>query len=405
MDMRKTARTLLALCGIAAGCGAWLASAAEPASTNAAASGRSPMKVSDLFGDPTVAKGKGFEIKRGELEKEVDRTIAQAAASGRQLPPEQKNLLEQSLLEQIISLQVLQGKATEADRATGYVMADKQFAELKAQAGSDENLDRRLNAAGATREEVLSKWRMAGTAEAVVQREIKVDVSDDDVKKSYEENKSKFEQPEMVRVSHIALSTRDLVRGTELPEAEKAQKQKLAAELVKRARAGEDFAKLAKEYSDDATTKDKGGDFVFPRDTTPKEFETAAFVMSSNQVSDVITTAYGFHVIKFTEKFPSRMAVLNDEILIGPRFFVVKKSWTGPVESTWKTETPASIVRRNLEAQQRAKQLPAFLAELKKQADVQILDESLKPRTNAIPPVLSPDRPAIVPPSGNAGKK
>src|SRR4030095_7139203 len=142
------------------------------------------------------------------------------------------------------------------------------------------------------------KWTDQATAEAVVKRELKVDVTDADVKKFYDENPSRFEQPEMVRASHLLLGTRDTANQVELPEDKKAAKRKLAEELVKRARDGEDFAKLAKEYSEDPGSKDNGGEYTFPRGQMVPEFESAAFSLGTNQISEIVTQQFGYHVIK-----------------------------------------------------------------------------------------------------------
>ena len=81
--------------------------------------------------------------------------------------------------------------------------------------------------------------------------------------------------------------------------------------LLKRARAGEDFAKLAKEYSEDPGSKDKGGEYKFPRGQMVPEFEAAAFSLKTNQVSDIVTTSFGYHIIKLSEKIPAQKVELR----------------------------------------------------------------------------------------------
>src|SRR5207245_5522008 len=120
----------------------------------------------------------------------------------------------------------------------------------------------------------------------------------------YDENPAKFEQPEMVRASHILLNTKDTAAGTELTPEQKAAKRKQMEAILKRARDGEDFAKLANEYSEDPGSKDKGGEYTFPRGKMVPEFEAAAFSLQTNQVSDIVTTPFGYHIIKLSEKIP-----------------------------------------------------------------------------------------------------
>jgi peptidyl-prolyl cis-trans isomerase C len=393
--MRKMIKFVSVFIAVAAG-SACLASAAatapakDPAPTNAPAPAKSTLKPSDLFPDVVIAKGKGIEVKRSQLDDEVVRVTAQAAVSGRPIAPDQKPMLEQRILDQIINLQLLQAKATEADRATGYTQAENQFADLKSQLVTDDALNRQLKAWGATREEVLAKWREGFVAEAVLNHELKANVTDAEVKKFYDDQPSRFEQPELIRASHILLATNPVLTHVELSADEKAAKLKLAGELVKRARAGEDFAKLAKAYSDDPGSKEKGGEYTFMRGQMVPEFETAALALTPNGVSDIVTTSYGYHIIKLGDKYPAKVAGFDDEVILNPnvKYLIVKKTWTGTTDPKWETMKVSTLIRHNLEAQQRNQAAPEFLAKLKKDAGVEILDPNLKMKDELAVPRL-----------------
>jgi parvulin-like peptidyl-prolyl isomerase len=342
----------------------------DPAATNAAAPAKPADKISGLFDDSVVAKGKGVEVKRSQFDDEVIRARSQFAARGQNIAPEQMPLLEHQVLDGLIQLQLLEAKATPADKATGQSEAEKRLEEAKAHLGSDDAINRQLKLMGSTREEFVKKMADQGAAEAVVKRELKINVSEADIKKYYDENPSRFEMPERVRASHILLATKDLTANTELSEDKKAAKRKLADELVKRARAGEDFAKLAKEYSEDPGSKDKGGEYTFPRGQMVAEFEAAAFSLATNQVSDVVTTQFGYHIIKVLEKLPAKKMELAKV---------------------------APDIKEALGQQAMREQLPAYIAELKKNADVQILDEKLKAQEEATSKSLPPNRPVAAP--------
>src|SRR5207248_9897523 len=89
-------------------------------------------------------------------------------------------------------------------------------------------------------------------------------------------------------------------------EVQKTAKHKQLEGILKRAREGEDFAKLAKEYSEDVVSKEKGGEYTFPRGQMVPEFEAAAFSLNTNQISDIVTTQFGYHIIKLSEKIPAK---------------------------------------------------------------------------------------------------
>jgi parvulin-like peptidyl-prolyl isomerase len=130
---------------------------------------------------------------------------------------------------------------------------------------------------------------------ALVNSEIvkKIEVAEDDIKLYYSTKKDEFKSPEMVSARHI------LIRANiDTPEADLKTLKEKAEGILKRAKAGEDFAKLAAEFSDDAS-KTKGGDLgYFPRGKAVQPFEDAAFAMKPGDVSDLVQTKFGYHIIK-----------------------------------------------------------------------------------------------------------
>ena len=285
------------------------AGSAEPAPPPPAAAppAAADGKASALFTNTVVARGKGVEVTRALLDDEIIRLKAQLAGRGQTLPPAQLATLDRQVLDQLIQIQLIKAKATAADKAAGKALAEKRFEEAKARVGSEEAFNRQLKLMNSTGEEVLARWTDSLTAENVLKRELKVNITDADAKTFYEDNPAHFEQPEMVRASHILLTTLDPKTGVEMTDEQKAAKRKQMEGLLKRARDGEDFAKLAREFSEDPGSKDKGGEYTFPRGQMVPEFETAAFGLKTNQVSDIVTTRYGYHIIKSEDKKAAEM--------------------------------------------------------------------------------------------------
>jgi peptidyl-prolyl cis-trans isomerase C len=311
-----------------------------------------------------VAKGKGFEIKRGQLDEALISIKSAAVARGQAVSPAQLSLFESQLLEHLIQVKLLVTKATEADLAKGLEASNKQFESIKSRAGTEEALNRQLKSVGMTQENFRTRMVDEATAEAVLERELKINVSDDEIAKFYEENPSKFEQPEMVRASHILLSTRDKDSRAELTAEQKAAKRKQMEGLLKRARDGEDFTKLAKEFSEDPGVKENSGEYTFARASADPtramvpEFEAAAFSLKTNQVSDIVTTQFGYHIIKLSEKLPAKKVELAK---VSPD------------------------IRNHLKQVATTKQMPDYMEKLKKDGGVEILDEKLKQSLSATP--------------------
>lgn len=121
----------------------------------------------------------------------------------------------------------------------------------------------------------------------------KITISDEQVLTQYEKDKATYQIPEKRHARHILFKTDE--NGS--AEKQTAQ-QKKAEEVLLKARAGEDFAALAATYSEDSS-KTRGGDLgAFTRGSMIKEFDDAVFSMQPNDISDIIKTQFGYHIIK-----------------------------------------------------------------------------------------------------------
>jgi len=347
--MRKS-RTSIVLLGAAA---SLLAQQLPAAETNTAPPAKPAGKTSEASADPVVCKGKGVEIKRSQLNEAIQNYKANSAAQGRAIPPDQSALIESGVLDGLIQMQVLTAKATDAEKAKAKADATKSVEDAKTNAPSEEMFNAQHKAMGMTVEQLVKTKTEQGTAEAVLLRELKINITDADAKQFYEDtnNTAKFEQPEKVPASHILLMTQDPKTNQDLSQADKDAKRKTMEGLLKRAREGEDFAKLAKEFSEDPGSKDNGGEYTFPRGQMVPEFESTAFSLKTNEVSDIVTTRYGYHIIKLSEHMPAQKVALEK---VAPR------------------------IKSYLTQQELAKLAPDYLTKVKKEAAVEILDEKLK---------------------------
>jgi len=129
-------------------------------------------------------------------------------------------------------------------------------------------------------------------------------ISPQDILRSYEDNQQQYSTPEQVRASHILLKT----EGND-----EAVVKKQAEELLAKVKAGANFAELATKHSQDETSAVKGGDLdFFGKGRMVPEFDSAAFTLAPGQISDLVKTQYGYHIIKVTEKKPAATKTLEE---------------------------------------------------------------------------------------------
>jgi peptidyl-prolyl cis-trans isomerase C len=166
--------------------------------------------------------------------------------------------------------------------------------------------------------------------------------------------------PERVTASHVLISARanivsqEIARdrklaGAELERAVSAEmeaRRSRAEDVRRRAAGGADFAGLAREFSEDASTRERGGDLgAFARESHPRSFDDAAFKLKPGEVSPVVQTDYGFHVIKASARDAARTQTLEEA-------------------------TPE--IRRRLETEREAANLRDWLKEARRNSDVRL---------------------------------
>ncbi len=124
-----------------------------------------------------------------------------------------------------------------------------------------------------------------------------IQISDAQLEAIYKQNIQQYEVPNRVHVQHILFLTVDK------PDAEVQEIKKRAEDVLKQAKSGANFEDLARKYSEDPGTKDKGGDlgWIVQGQTVP-EFEKVAFSLPKGSISDLVKTQYGFHIIKIIDK-------------------------------------------------------------------------------------------------------
>lgn len=247
-----------------------------------------------------IARVNGEEINRAEFELTIRNVESRA---GRPVPPEQRDQIYRGVLDDLIAMRLLkQEVARRQVTATDAEMAEA-MKQLRGQFPTEAAFKQALTSQKMTLEQLRQETRTQVLVSKMLEQEVgsQIAVTPTDISGFYEKNPDKFQQPEAVRASHVLIA---VTEGAD-PAAKAAARAK-AEDVLKQARAGADFAKLARTYSDDAS-KQRGGDLgFFPKGQMVPAFEAAAFALAPNQVSDIVESPFGFHVIKVIEKRPAQ---------------------------------------------------------------------------------------------------
>lgn len=196
-------------------------------------------------------------------------------------------LIEQAVMEQLINQEAEKEniKITDADINEA---VEKQMEDIKSYFPTQEELDMYLMQQGTTLEEFKEDMKATLPFELKIRKllEPQIDTSDEKIASYFEENKEQIMQSLKVQASHILVES-----------------EELAASLMEQIKDGADFAESAAEHSIDPGSKEKGGDLgFFGRGQMVPEFEEAAYNLEIGEVSEIVPSQHGFHIIKLTDK-------------------------------------------------------------------------------------------------------
>lgn len=199
-----------------------------------------------------------------------------------------------SVVDTLITNKVIELEAKKQGVEVSKDAIDKELASFIESYGGEDSFNSALEYSGITLDDFKKDVEIYLLTKEMMSKDI--EIADEDIEAYFEENKADFNQPEEVRASHILV-----------------EDEATAQEVLEKINAGEDFAELAAEYSTDSTAENGGDLGFFGTGKMVEAFETAAFALNVGEVSDIVKTDYGFHIIKVTDKHEAEEAVFEDK--------------------------------------------------------------------------------------------
>ncbi|MCL4425231.1 MAG: peptidylprolyl isomerase [Firmicutes bacterium] len=200
-------------------------------------------------------------------------------------------LVEETLLLQDVKAQKIEPQKDAFDHAKNLIDY------VKNQFGSEEAYQKKLTEFNLKNEDIEAFAKNISLIQSLYAKVTDgLTVDEKEVRDFYDSHKDYFKQPEMVRASHILVD-----------------KEEDAKSILNQLKGGADFAQLATKYSKDTATKEAGGDLgFFPRGQMVKEFEDAAFALKPGELSGVVKTSFGYHIIKLVDRRPEQVMAYED---------------------------------------------------------------------------------------------
>jgi peptidyl-prolyl cis-trans isomerase C len=253
-----------------------------------------------------AARVNGVEIPRARLEKAFNAYLQQRGIESQSIRnPEQGQALQRQVLDVLIVQELLWQEAKRKNFIVQQEEVDQALARIRANFPSQEAFFKKLEENGLTQESYVEDVKRRLSVRQMIQQDIAkgITVSDQEVHDFYLANPDKLTRPEQIRVRHILIKVDSAVDQA----TKQAARQKIDAILVE-ARGGADFAVLARQYSE-GPSGPQGGDLgFFGRGQMAPPFEEAAFAMQPGEISGVVETRFGYHIIKLEERREAALA-------------------------------------------------------------------------------------------------
>ena len=256
-----------------------------------------------------IAVVNGTIITRGEFDRVRDYELKRAAQSGQQIPDAQMGKIENSILDSLIVGELLFQESKKKGVQVKPETINEQLTVIKQRFPSEAEFHKALKENNMTESKIRADINRDMAIQQLISKEVdqKVKITDDEAKNFYDANPKFFQQPERVKASHILIKVDE---GA--PEEKKAEARKKIQDIQKKVQKGEDFAALAKTYSEGPSAP-KGGDLdYFGRGQMVKRFEDVAFSLKPNETSDIVETKFGYHLIKVVDKQPAKKMAYAD---------------------------------------------------------------------------------------------
>jgi len=249
------------------------------------------------------------EVSRAKVQAQTDHLVNQRGlGSGGLTQPSEYRKIQEEIVEQLVVQELLWQEAQRRGIVVSEDAVDAELEKLKSGFQTDLAFQFRIEEGGYTEETFRENIRQQKSVQKMITDELMPAAEPDEetIRTFYEENIDQMAIPEQVRARHI------LVKFDANDPASRAAAEERIAKVQSELAGGANFAILATELSEDSSAQSGGDLGWFERGTMVRPFEDAAFALEPGEVSEVIETGFGFHIIRLEDRTEARTATLEE---------------------------------------------------------------------------------------------
>ena len=255
-----------------------------------------------------VASVNGAIITYQEFNREVNQIQENFSRRGRVLNQAQLSELKKGILENLINRVLLFQESQKKNINITDSDVDRQMGKIKNGFATELEYNNALKKMKISESEIKAKIKYDMTIQRFINLQLadKITISDKEARAYYDNNPKLFKQAEQVKASHILIKVE-----SQASASQKSEVRKQIENVQQKLKKGDDFAALAEKYSQGPSRARKGDLGYFKRGQMVKPFENVAFALKPGEVSEIVETQFGYHLIKVFDKKPETMTVYS----------------------------------------------------------------------------------------------
>ena len=267
------------------------------------------LSQTDSTPDATVAIVNDIPITEADVTLEVKRIQFQAKAMQKPLDPSMMVSMRKKVIDSLINRELLLQQSKAKGITTDEADIDNSIDQIKRRLEAGQSFESLMEEMGITMETMRKQVGEASAIQKLLEAEVypQAMVSEKDSRIFFENNPQYFKKPEEVKASHILIQV-----APDAGDEEKEAARKKIEDIQKKIETGDDFADLARQYSEGPSSVNGGDLGYFDRKKMVKPFSDAAFDLEPGQVSNLVETRFGYHLIKVHDKKAKSAYVFED---------------------------------------------------------------------------------------------